>query len=373
MAKDNPKDPETFEGWYSLGESLLDRSKYAEAAEAFQKCVSMEPDSDDSWNSLGYALVQQGKARESIAASKKALELNRGNGEALYNLGHAYHVLGEYKTALSYYEQYRDKEHGKSQYLQEIDDCREKLGLPVLDPKLLDKFKKIVLASKRIAIKQVAVLLSMPDDDLIKQVIYWENEKRMGVRIDGSDLLIDPTAAAVENNEEVREITYQGALQQKSGVAYYNPDQFPTTASESTRLLLSAAEIIASMVRNIELVKEMVVVVTPAPVPEILEKAATVAYQNPKTKVFITTKWDVAQWGDLLKQMTLLTNISVRTMKQPVEYYALNRDGKEIILGVLSDEAGGAEAITSTNPRFVKLYSQFIGPMFQAGSQPIKW
>nr|MDO8114617.1 helix-turn-helix domain-containing protein [Candidatus Sigynarchaeota archaeon] len=118
--------------------------------------------------------------------------------------------------------------------------------------------------------------------------------------------------------------------------------------------------------------KSSIIIVTPVVVPEILELIAQVAYERKAQKFFLTTHWDLGQYGDIIKKMSVLGNVQFRQLKTAGEYWAVTRDAEEIMLAPETTKDNDLVCVISDQEGYAKLYSQFIGPMFQANSQPLK-
>ena len=115
-----------------------------------------------------------------------------------------------------------------------------------------------------------------------------------------------------------------------------------------------------------------IIIMTPYVVPEILELISQVAYERKAQKFFYTTHWDLAQYGDIIRKMNMLGNIQFRQLKTAGEYWAVTRDALEIMLAPETAKDAELVCVVSDQPGYAKLYSQFIGPMFQANSQPLE-
>lgn len=118
--------------------------------------------------------------------------------------------------------------------------------------------------------------------------------------------------------------------------------------------------------------KSSIIIVTPVVVPEILELIASVAYERKAQKFFMTTHWDLATYGEIIRKMSVLGNIQFRQLKTAGEYWAVTRDAEEIMLAPETSKDADMVCIISDQEGYAKLYSQFIGPMFQANSTPLK-
>jgi len=71
----NPKDAES---WYYLGRAKYNLNRFAEAIEAFRKCLDLRPEDAKAYDNLGLAYQGLGRGEEAVAAYKKAIELGEG-------------------------------------------------------------------------------------------------------------------------------------------------------------------------------------------------------------------------------------------------------------------------------------------------------
>ncbi len=78
------------------------------------------------------------------------------------------------------------------------------------------------------------------------------------------------------------------------------------------------------------------------------------------------------QYGDIIRKMMGLGNIQFRQLSGAMEFFALTRDAEEVIIGPATEKEGEMISVVSNQSAFSILYSQFIGPIFQANSRPIK-
>nr|MDO8118255.1 hypothetical protein [Candidatus Sigynarchaeota archaeon] len=118
--------------------------------------------------------------------------------------------------------------------------------------------------------------------------------------------------------------------------------------------------------------KSSIIIVTPVVVPEILELIAQVAYERKAQKFFLTTHWDLAMYGEIIKKMSVLGNVQFRQLKTAGEYWAVTRDAEEIMLAPNTPKDNDMVCVISEQEGYANLYSQFIGPLFQANSAPLK-
>jgi hypothetical protein len=69
--------------------------------------------------------------------------------------------------------------------------------------------------------------------------------------------------------------------------------------------------------------------------------------------------------------MKALGNIQFRQMKTQGNFIAVTKDAEEVILAPFSKKEDEIIGVVSTQEGFCTLYSQIIGPVFQANSRPI--
>jgi cytochrome c-type biogenesis protein CcmH len=97
-------DPDDAEGWRMLGWSFFQTQRYAEAAMAYKRAVTLKPDNADYWSSLGEALVTAGPGNvpdEARAAFQKAVALDPKDPRARYFIGVSKDMAGDHKGAIN--------------------------------------------------------------------------------------------------------------------------------------------------------------------------------------------------------------------------------------------------------------------------------
>nr|MDO8118326.1 helix-turn-helix domain-containing protein [Candidatus Sigynarchaeota archaeon] len=139
-----------------------------------------------------------------------------------------------------------------------------------------------------------------------------------------------------------------------------------------TCFLIGKAGLITYLKDVIWRTKSSIIIVTPTVVPEILELLAQVAYERKTQKFFLVTHWDLDTYGDIVRKLSALGNLQCRQLKAIGEYWAVTRDAEEIMLAPETRTDSDLVCMISTQEGYAKLYSQFIGPMFQANSMPLK-
>jgi sugar-specific transcriptional regulator TrmB len=119
-------------------------------------------------------------------------------------------------------------------------------------------------------------------------------------------------------------------------------------------------------------VKSSIIIVTPIVVPEILQVVSEFAFQKKAARFMLTSHWDIQQYSGIIAKMRQLGNIQFRQLQTAGEFYAVTRDAEEVILAPATSKEGDMIAVVSNQEGYAKLYSQFVGPIFQAQSRPIQ-
>ena len=129
--------------------------------------------------------------------------------------------------------------------------------------------------------------------------------------------------------------------------------------------------LIAAVKDTIHRTKSSIIIVTPTVIPEILQLCSQVAFQKKAARFLLTSHWDLARYGDIITKMKTLGNIQFRQLKSKGDFFAVTRDAEEVILAPASKKDEEIIAVISEETGYAILYSQFIGPIFQANSRPI--
>lgn len=88
-------DPQSAEGFLSLGAAYVKLDKNTEAAKAFKQAVKLNPGLSEGQYGLGLAYFQLHRYREAVGAFKKATSLDPKMAKAHFGLGMAYQELME--------------------------------------------------------------------------------------------------------------------------------------------------------------------------------------------------------------------------------------------------------------------------------------
>ena len=81
------KDPKNVNAWISLGNMMMDTSRFSEAADAYEKALAIDPKNVDVRVDMGTCYRNMGKPDIAVKEFRKALELNPRHLTALKNLG----------------------------------------------------------------------------------------------------------------------------------------------------------------------------------------------------------------------------------------------------------------------------------------------
>jgi len=82
------------------GDSLVNRSQYAQGIAAYQQALALEPNNARAYVRWGRALYFQGNTAEAVSQCTQAANLDDQNAEAYAHLGRAYDWDGQYDEAL---------------------------------------------------------------------------------------------------------------------------------------------------------------------------------------------------------------------------------------------------------------------------------
>ncbi len=146
----------------------------------------------------------------------------------------------------------------------------------------------------------------------------------------------------------------------------------PEIAKITTWPVVGKDGMIAVIKDAIYRVKSSIIIVTPFVVPEILQVVSEFAFQKKAVRFMLTSHFDIDRYSGIIGKMKQLGNIQFRQLQSKGEFYAVTRDAEEVILAPATDKEADMIAIVSNQEGYAKLYSQFIGPIFQANSRPIK-
>ncbi|MFX0059536.1 MAG: hypothetical protein ACFE85_16105 [Candidatus Hodarchaeota archaeon] len=171
---------------------------------------------------------------------------------------------------------------------------------------------------------------------------------------------IDDATELAENNEgRLRDI-------------HNSSSSIPEISEITTWQVIGKEALIAVIKDAIFRVKSSIIIVMPYVIPEILQVISEYAYQKKAVRFLLTSHWDMTQYGTIIQKMLQLGNIQFRQLSTAGEFFAVTRDAEEVIIGPATDKESEMISVVSNQRAYAILYSQFIGPIFQANSRPIK-
>ena len=146
----------------------------------------------------------------------------------------------------------------------------------------------------------------------------------------------------------------------------------PEIAKVTTWAVVGKDAMIAAIKDAIYRVKSSIIIVTPYVVPDILQVVSEYAFQKKAVRFMLTSHWDLQRYSGIIGKMKQLGNIQFRQLQTAGEFFAVTRDAEEVILAPATEKEAEMIAVVSNQEGYSRLYSQFIGPIFQANSRPIK-
>ncbi len=171
---------------------------------------------------------------------------------------------------------------------------------------------------------------------------------------------IDDSTELAENNEEKLKDIYNAA------------SSIPEISEITTWQIIGRDALVAAIKDAIFRVKSSIIIVMPVVIPEVLQVISEYAYQKKAVRFLLTASWEMGQYGPIIQKMMQLGNIQFRQLSTKGEFFALTRDAEEVIIGPHTTNEKEMISVISNQEAYAKLYSQFIGPIFQANSRPIK-
>jgi len=171
---------------------------------------------------------------------------------------------------------------------------------------------------------------------------------------------IDDSTELAENNENKLTDIHNAA------------SAIPEIAKVTTWPIVGKDAMVAAIKDAIYRVKSSIIIVTPYVVPDILQVVSEYAFQKKAVRFMLTSRWELDKYKGIIGKMRQLGNIQFRQLQTAGEFFAVTRDAEEVILAPATEKESEMISIVSNQEGYSKLYSQFIGPIFQAQSRPIK-
>ncbi len=171
---------------------------------------------------------------------------------------------------------------------------------------------------------------------------------------------IDDSTELAENNED------------KLKDIHHASSSIPERSKVTTWHVVGRDAMIAAIKDAVYRTKSSIIIVTPVVIPEILQVVSEFAFQRKAARFMLTSQWDLSKYAGIIAKMKQLGNIQFRQLSTAGEFFACTRDAEETIIGPYTAKEGDMISIVSNQSQYAKLYAQFIGPIFQANSRPIK-
>ncbi len=184
------------------------------------------------------------------------------------------------------------------------------------------------------------------------------------------DAIADFTLQFMNSIDDSTEIAEKN--ESKLGDIHKASSSIPEIKEITTWQVVGRDALIAAIKDAIYRVKSSIIIVMPYVIPEILQVISEYAFQKKAVRFMLTSRFEMSQYGDIIRKMMSLGNIQFRQLSGAGEFFALTRDAEEVIIGPATDKEGEMISVVSNQSAFSILYSQFIGPIFQANSRPIK-
>jgi predicted Zn finger-like uncharacterized protein len=101
-----PGQPDTFEGWLKLAQTLQNKERAKKALEAFDAALELKPNDPTALAGKGFCFFDLGQLRKAIQAFRQALRQNPRQGGAIIGLAEVYKDMGDTGNALEFYQRY---------------------------------------------------------------------------------------------------------------------------------------------------------------------------------------------------------------------------------------------------------------------------
>lgn len=169
----------------------------------------------------------------------------------------------------------------------------------------------------------------------------------------------DATELAERNEEKLKDI-------------FNTASNIPEISEVTTWQIIGRGALVNAIKDAVFRVKSSIIIVMPFVIPEVLQIVSEYAYQKKAARFMLTSHWDMNQYGEIIKKMMALGNIQFRQLQTAGDFFALTRDAEEVIIGPATTNEKDMISVISNQEAYSVLYSQFIGPIFQANSRPIR-
>ena len=176
-------------------------------------------------------------------------------------------------------------------------------------------------------------------------------------------------------------LTFMNSIDESNDVAESNENHLkaisvaamkvPALGESSTWHVFGKRALIEKIIAAMYRTKSTITIVSPSVEPKILEALSQMAYKRKSARFLYTTNWDMGTFGEIIEKMKMLGNIQFRNLKNANDFFAISRDGEEIVLCPQAKKEEDYIAIVSIQEGYAQIFGSFIYPIFQANSRPI--
>jgi predicted Zn finger-like uncharacterized protein len=101
-----PGQPDTFEGWMQLAQTLQNKEQAKKALAAYNAALELQPDDVKALTGQGFCYFDLGQLSNAIKSFRQALKANPRHGGAIIGLAEVYKDRGDKENALEFYQRY---------------------------------------------------------------------------------------------------------------------------------------------------------------------------------------------------------------------------------------------------------------------------
>jgi len=242
-------------------------------------------------------------------------------------------------------------------------DCSEKINSEIslwdTESRDMDNNLSTMLADHKSKYEQNAKTLQNSLSNTTRDTIQNVKDAIADFTLQFMNSIDDATELGENNEEKLKDI-------------HHASRSIPEISKVTSWQVIGRQAMINAMKDAVYRVKSSIIIVTPVVVPEILQVVSEYAFQKKAARFMLTSHFDLQTYSGIINKMKQLGNIQFRQLQVPADFYALTRDAEEVILCPHSEKESEMIAVVSNQTAYSILYSQFIGPIFQANSRPIK-
>ncbi|MFW9951279.1 MAG: hypothetical protein ACFFKA_14260, partial [Candidatus Thorarchaeota archaeon] len=164
------------------------------------------------------------------------------------------------------------------------------------------------------------------------------------------DAIADFTLQFMNSIDDATEFAEKN--ESKLGDIHVASSSIPEITHITTWQVVGRDALIAAIKDAIYRVKSSIIIVMPYVIPEILQVISEYAYQKKAVRFMLTSRFEMSQYGDIIRKMMGLGNIQFRQLSGAGEFFALTRDAEEVIIGPATDVEGEMISVISNQTAF---------------------